>query len=165
MWSLICTGQQLHGIESAWACDWSSQCCSSEENWFSLSRKPSVANRFLARRGWDFVPTSPILCYDLIWLEPAQVLDMTSQSWWAHMCFGPAVSWKQSPWCYLQALALPIPMPSLPHRPLGPEGKGLIKASFLALSAPSLSLSAHCLFVGLFVNYCLPWSMSIAVCL
>lgn len=72
------------------------QCKTTEENWLSHFQKLSIVNSFLARQ--DFMPTSPPLCWDFVWLELIQALCMLSQSLGIHV-FWPVVSGRC---CFLE---------------------------------------------------------------
>lgn len=69
------------------------------------------------------MPSSPLLCWDFVWLEFVEVLCMLSQSLWVHMCTYPAVSGKQ--WMKSSTTSASYaPLPPLPHRFLRLEGRG-----------------------------------------
>lgn len=78
----------------------------------------------------------PSQLWDPPWLEPVQALCMLP-SLWVHMCTSPDLSGRH---CFHGAIdpfwLLTIFLPSLPHRSLSLEGRGLMKTLHVGLCAP-----------------------------
>ena len=95
----------------------------------------------------------PSLCWNLLWLDSAGVVRAITGSVSSHVHQSWCIWKRLFPWCPLPSLTLTILLASLTQESLSFEGRGLIKTSHPGLSAPSLSLSAHCPLVGLCVNF------------